>query len=200
MMKSAKPRSGAASSNDPRPTPNLFSVRCGARRDDVATQTRRRKPTDRGEALHATHIAVKGENTMATRAEKSSEMIDKLLDAVYRWEDKVAALFGELIELIDQQRRSAAAQDLRQYSAADDAFHRRIVEAAGNTIAQRFYGSLSDRQRRMISDVAQRNSARLAQLTDEHQQLAAAIRQRDPQSFEAALLTHLEATYRVVLG
>ncbi len=28
---------------------------------------------------------------MATRAEKSSEMIDKLLDAVYRWENKVAA-------------------------------------------------------------------------------------------------------------
>ncbi len=114
--------------------------------------------------------------------------------------DELDRLFGELMELIDQQRRSAAAQDLRQYSAADDAFHRRIVEAAGNTIAQRFYGSLSDRQRRMISDVAKRNSARLAQLTDEHQQLAAAIRQRDPQSFEAALLTHLEATYRVVLG
>jgi DNA-binding GntR family transcriptional regulator len=109
-------------------------------------------------------------------------------------------LFGELSGVIDEQRRGAAAQDPRHFAAADDAFHRHIVEAAGNSIARRFYGSLSDRQRRMMADAAQRDSARLTLLTEEHQQLAAAVRGRDVQAFEGVLLTHLESTYRVVLG
>jgi DNA-binding GntR family transcriptional regulator len=37
-------------------------------------------------------------------------------------------------------------------------------------------------------------------MTDEHEQLATAIRRRDLQTFEAVLLAHLESTYRVVLG
>lgn len=112
----------------------------------------------------------------------------------------VDLLFGELTELVDRQRRGVAAGDLDQVAAADDAFHRRIVEAAGNSIGLRFYGSLSDRQRRMTVDVAHGDSVRLALVIDEHQQLAAAIHARDLQTFEAVLLTHLESTYRVVLG
>jgi DNA-binding GntR family transcriptional regulator len=117
-----------------------------------------------------------------------------------RTPEAIDALFTELGDLVDAQRRGAAAGDARQFAAADDAFHRRIVEAAGNSIAQRFYGSLSDRQRRMMSDAAQGNTAHLAHLIDEHDRLAAAISKRDHQDFEATLLTHLEATYRVVLG
>lgn len=117
-----------------------------------------------------------------------------------RTPDALDGLFDELSESIDRQRRGAAAGDLQQFAAADDAFHRRIVEVAGNAIGQRFYGSLSDRQRRMMADAVQRDAARLVRLTDEHAQLAEAIRQRDLDGFETLLLAHLETTYRVVLG
>jgi DNA-binding GntR family transcriptional regulator len=117
-----------------------------------------------------------------------------------RTPEAVDRLFGELAELVDQQRRGAAAGDPAQFAAADDAFHRRIVDVAGNSLARKFYGSLSDRQRRMITDAAQRDSTRLALMTAEHEQLAEAIRRYDVPEFEAVLLAHLEATYRVVLG
>lgn len=52
----------------------------------------------------------------------------------------------------------------------------------------------------MMADAAQRDSARLASMTDEHEHLAAAILARDVHAFETALLAHLESTYRVVLG
>lgn len=107
-------------------------------------------------------------------------------------------LIDELTGLIDEQR--AAVDDADRFASADDAFHRRIVDAAGNAIAQRFYGSLGDRQRRMMADAARADSARCAHLVVDHGQLADAIRRRDPQAFEAGLLTHLETTYRVVLG
>ncbi|MCW2517260.1 MAG: GntR family transcriptional regulator [Mycobacterium sp.] len=117
-----------------------------------------------------------------------------------RTPEAVDQLFGELTELIDEQRRGAIAKDPTQFAAADDAFHRRIVDVAGNSIGQRFYGSLSDRQRRMMTDAAQRDSARLTLMTDEHEQLADAINRRDLGAFEAVLLAHLESTYRLVLG
>jgi DNA-binding GntR family transcriptional regulator len=117
-----------------------------------------------------------------------------------RTPERIDELFANLTELLDAQRRGAAAGDQPQFVAADDAFHRRIIEVAGNTIARRFYCSLSDRQRRMMAGAARADSTRLALLIDEHRQLAAAIRRRDHEEFEAALLAHLESTYRVVLG
>jgi DNA-binding GntR family transcriptional regulator len=116
-----------------------------------------------------------------------------------RTADAIDQLFAELTDLIEEQRRGAAAGDTLQFAAADDAFHRRIVDISGNAIAQRFYGTLSDRQRRMMIDVAQADSTRLTLLIDDHSQLAAAIRRRDSEQFEAALVAHLEATYRVGL-
>ena len=110
------------------------------------------------------------------------------------------ALFAELTDLIEEQRRSAANGDLQLFTAADDAFHRRIVDLSGNGIARRFYGVLSDRQRRMMADAVSGPSARVTALIDEHGELAAAIARRDVQRFESTLVAHLESTYRVVLG
>lgn len=116
-----------------------------------------------------------------------------------RTPEAVDALFTELNDLVDEQRRLADTNDTRAFAAADDAFHRRIVEVAGNPIGQRFYGSLSDRQRRMMADAARSDSTRLEALIGEHAGLAAAIERRDVEEFESALLSHLEATYRVSL-
>ncbi|MBU8829884.1 GntR family transcriptional regulator [Mycolicibacterium goodii] len=116
-----------------------------------------------------------------------------------RTPEAVDALFTGLNDLVDEQRRLADTNDTRAFAAADDAFHRRIVEVAGNPIGQRFYGSLSDRQRRMMADAARSDSTRLEALIGEHAGLAAAIERRDVEEFESALLSHLEATYRVSL-
>lgn len=116
-----------------------------------------------------------------------------------RSEQAVDALFGDLTALIARQREDASAGDVHGFAAADDAFHRRIVEVAGNAIGHRFYCSISERQRRMMADAARSESARLAALIDEHDELAAAIGARDLARFEAALVLHLEATYRVTI-
>lgn len=113
--------------------------------------------------------------------------------------ETVDALFAELTDLLDTQRRDAAAGDDVGFALADDAFHRRIVETSGNAIGARFYCSLSDRQRRMMADAARTDRDRLAQMIDEHRQLATAISRRDVQEFESTLLAHLQATYRVTL-
>jgi DNA-binding GntR family transcriptional regulator len=109
-------------------------------------------------------------------------------------------LFADLNDLLDEQRRGAEADDRLQFAAADDAFHRRIVEAAGNPIGLRFYCSLSDKQQRMMTEAAQGDSNRLTLLIDEHRNLAAAIGRRDRDEFETALVAHLETTYRVALS
>jgi DNA-binding GntR family transcriptional regulator len=114
--------------------------------------------------------------------------------------EAVDALFTDLTALTTQQREDASVGDVHRFAAADDAFHRRIVEVAGNAIAQRFYCSISDRQRRMMADAARSESTRLVTLIDEHDELAAAIGARDLTRFEAALVLHLEATYQVTIG
>jgi DNA-binding GntR family transcriptional regulator len=116
-----------------------------------------------------------------------------------RTSEPLDALFAELTDLIGAQREGAGAGDEHRFAAADDAFHHRIVEAAGNAIAQRFYGSLRDRQRRMMASAVRSDTARAARLIDEHGRLADAIQRRDLADFETLLLAHLQTTYGVVL-
>lgn len=114
-----------------------------------------------------------------------------------RSEAGAQAASAELAGLIAQQRGAAA--DLARFAELDDAFHRHIVDAAGNCIAQRFYGSLGDRQRRMMADAVTADRTLVDRLIADHTELAQAIDARDAASFEARLLAHLESTYEVVL-
>lgn len=109
----------------------------------------------------------------------------------------VSAVSNELTDLVDRQL--AAVDDLSRFTELDAAFHRHIVDAAGNLIAQRFYCSLGDRQRRMMADAVQANQALVDRLIVEHRQLAEAIGRRDTEGFDALLVVHLESTYQVVL-
>ena len=114
-----------------------------------------------------------------------------------RSETAAQSAAAELARLIDQQRGAAA--DLVRFAELDDAFHRHIVDSAGNCIAQRFYGSLGDRQRRMMADAVQADRGMVNRLIAEHADLAGAIGRRDVDAFDSQLLSHLESTYRVVL-
>ena len=107
------------------------------------------------------------------------------------------AACDELTVLVERQRD--AVDDLPAFAQLDDAFHRHIVDAAGNCIAQRFYCSLGDRQRRMMADAVQADRSVVNRLITEHAELAGVIGRRDVESFHAQLLSHLESTYRVVL-
>jgi DNA-binding GntR family transcriptional regulator len=149
----------------------------------------------------------RGAVVVAVSAQESTDVLEMRLAletaAVRRLSRTPEALNGvvaDLTDLLDAQQRGVGAGDELQFVAADDAFHRHIVQASGNVIGCRFYGSLSDRQRLMMTSVAQQDSARLPVLIDEHRRLAAAIGAGDHHAFEAALLAHLESSYRVVLS
>ena len=116
-----------------------------------------------------------------------------------RTSGSVDALYAELTALIAVQRDSATAGDGDRFAAADDAFHRLIVDTAGNAIGQRFYASLGDRQRRMMVDAARADHARMTRMCDDHGRLADAVLRRDLPAFTDLLLEHLQATYGVVL-
>lgn len=112
-------------------------------------------------------------------------------------EADVAAVEAELAELVERQRGAVADPD--RFAELDAAFHRHIVDASGNRIAQRFYCSIGDRQRRMMADVVQDDRTLRERLIIEHRRLAEVIGLRDIDGFDALLLAHLESTYRMVL-
>src|SRR4051812_33444553 len=62
---------------------------------------------------------------------------------------RAALLTGRLAKAVEDLRSAAQCGDLRAYVTADRDFHATIVAAAGNSILNRLYGSLRDRQLRM---------------------------------------------------
>ncbi|MGW1179284.1 GntR family transcriptional regulator [Kitasatospora sp. NPDC002543] len=112
---------------------------------------------------------------------------------IARRPDGLDTLVRQLSELIDQQRGPAHRADLGAFADADEAFHRGIVTASGNALAERFYGTLRDRQRRMAVQLLQVQPERLASLVEEHTVLVERIAARDAEGFTAALRAHLDA-------
>ncbi|MBW8093451.1 MULTISPECIES: GntR family transcriptional regulator [Streptomyces] len=104
---------------------------------------------------------------------------------------------GRLRELIAAQRERAEAGDVHGFAAADEAFHRGIVEASGNRLASRFYSTLGDRQRRMSVSALRPRPERLHVLADEHETLLGHLLAGAADTFGAALRAHLTATHGV---
>jgi DNA-binding GntR family transcriptional regulator len=113
---------------------------------------------------------------------------------------ELAPLLGELSGLIGQQREFAETQDVERFAAVDAMFHRAIVAAAGNAIAERFYLTLGDRQRRMTIGSVGPRPERLSTLVAEHRELMERVRDRDVAGFEAALTEHLRTTHLLFGG
>ncbi|MFC4008215.1 GntR family transcriptional regulator [Nonomuraea purpurea] len=100
-----------------------------------------------------------------------------------------------LRELIERQRELAQAGDVDGFAAADEMFHRGIVEASGNRLAGRFYATLGDRQRRMSISALSPRPQRLSVLADEHETLLAHLVAGVAATFGQALRAHLAATH-----
>lgn len=102
--------------------------------------------------------------------------------------------------LLADQQRLAADGNLVDYAAADAAFHRAIVTASGNRIADRFYASLADRMQRMTIGSVSGRIDYLAVLTEEHGQLAGFVEDAKIDEFDALLARHFAATHQAVIG
>ena len=138
-------------------------------------------PVSPGEALDILEIRVALESAAVRRL------------AAGGWD--LSDLTNRLAALTREQAEYCEARDITGFARTDAAFHRAIVTASGNAIADRFYASLSDRQRRMTIGAVATRPDRLALLVREHQGLARCINDRDPDGFTGALTRHLEATH-----
>jgi DNA-binding GntR family transcriptional regulator len=97
--------------------------------------------------------------------------------------------------LVARQRELARDADVEAFARVDEAFHRGIVDAAGNALSRRFYGTLTDRQRRMSVFALRPRPGRLALLADEHSGLLDLLAAGDPDGFASALAAHLSGTH-----
>ncbi|MEW2546945.1 GntR family transcriptional regulator [Streptomyces sp. NPDC047002] len=103
---------------------------------------------------------------------------------------------AHLRELVDDQRARAAARDVEGFAEVDEEFHRAVVDASGNALSSKFYGTLTDRQRRMSVSALVPRPERLAVLADEHAELLGLLLDRDAAAFAVALAAHLTGTHQ----
>ncbi|GAB2828501.1 GntR family transcriptional regulator [Actinocorallia aurea] len=109
--------------------------------------------------------------------------------------DDVSPLLRSLAELVAEQREKVDARDVVGFAELDARLHREIVTASGNGIAERFYATLADRQRRMNVWAILPDPGRMRTLADEHETLARHIADGDVPGFESFLRAHLAATH-----
>ncbi|MFJ8081720.1 GntR family transcriptional regulator [Streptomyces sp. NPDC096205] len=99
-----------------------------------------------------------------------------------------AGLVQRLEELLERQKREAAAGDLAAVAVTDRCFHAEIVRSGGNAILSRLYDQLRDRQLRMGVAVMHSHPDRIAKNITEHQEILDALRSGDAE--EAVSLVH----------
>jgi DNA-binding GntR family transcriptional regulator len=109
-----------------------------------------------------------------------------------------SAVFDRMVTEVTRQRQSAARGDLREFADADRAFHAILVESAGNGILQDLYGSLRDRQMRMIGESAARDPGRVETILAEHALIAEAVRDGESDRTLDAIKVHLAGTERAL--
>jgi DNA-binding GntR family transcriptional regulator len=110
----------------------------------------------------------------------------------------LTALLSTMKRLIERQTEFAGKHDIARFAEVDEQFHRSIVTAAGNAIADRCYAGLADRQRRMTIGAVGLRPERLKVLVTEHRALMGTVRDRNRDAFETTLSQHLDNTHNVI--
>lgn len=112
----------------------------------------------------------------------------------------VAALDGEMRQIVARLERDGFSEDLaRDFVRADFALHERLVAALDNAIIADVYRVNADRML-LIRLTNRLNRERLAAAASEHLAILAALRQRDAAAAEAAMIRHLQAAFRRMMG
>ncbi len=102
-----------------------------------------------------------------------------------------------LRDLFEAMLRAAEAGDLREQVALDVAFHRRIVEAAGNRTLLETWASLRIEARTLITFL--KADIDLLELAETHRPVLEALADRDPDRAETSLRRHVESFGELIL-
>jgi len=116
---------------------------------------------------------------------------------------RAAGLVPRLDRAMADLRRAADAGDVVAYVTADREFHAAIVAAAGNSILDRLYGSLRDRQLRMgtanlLAEGGLPDGARMNRTFADHQAIADAIAGEDVEAAVTRTVEHLATAARTL--
>jgi DNA-binding GntR family transcriptional regulator len=106
--------------------------------------------------------------------------------------------YTRLAAELERQHRAAAGGELADFLESDRTFHAITIDVSRNSILGGFYGSLRDRQMRMIGESALQDSLRLATIIDEHRTIAEAIRDGDALAARKAIEIHHNSTARAL--
>jgi len=102
-----------------------------------------------------------------------------------------------LREQIAEQEASLAG-DGAGFAWSDRAFHRAIVEAAGNRLLTRQYDALRDCHHRTAAVTIARDPSRIGRSVAEHREIAAAFEADDGDRAAELLGTHLQGAHELV--
>jgi DNA-binding GntR family transcriptional regulator len=105
-----------------------------------------------------------------------------------------ARIVETLTEMVAEQRAAAQrdAPDATAFIDSDRRFHLEIIAAADNGVLVDLFHRLRDRQMRLGVGAVSRNTARLAQILDEHQVILERISIGDPAMARQAVIDHLD--------
>jgi DNA-binding GntR family transcriptional regulator len=116
---------------------------------------------------------------------------------------KAPSLAVRLAKALADLRRAAESGDLIAYVTADRDFHATIVAAAGNSILNRLYSSLRDRQLRMgtanlLAEGGLADHSRMSHTVADHQSIADAIERQDAGAAVLLISDHLATAARTL--
>ncbi|MFE0699368.1 GntR family transcriptional regulator [Streptomyces sp. NPDC058872] len=146
----------------------------------------------------------KGALVLSVSAQEIADVVETRLlveeFAVRRAVPASPALIERLEELLEEQKRRAAAGDLAEVAVTDRCFHAEIVQHAGNQILARLYDQLRDRQLRMGVAVMQAHPDRVAKNITEHAEILDRIKDGDAEGAAHHVRRHLGRVRVLVRG
>jgi DNA-binding GntR family transcriptional regulator len=110
----------------------------------------------------------------------------------------VAGLVPELHARLAEMRSAKTAADTVAFMAADRAFHRAVVAAAGNAVLTGLYDSLRDRQLRMGVEYMRSGPERMDRAIAEHEAIVRALESGDTERVRRSVHRHT-STLRATL-
>ncbi|MGA6162095.1 GntR family transcriptional regulator [Amycolatopsis magusensis] len=104
----------------------------------------------------------------------------------------------QMPELLDAMERAGEAGEWFEVSGLDRAFHRAMVNAAGNSVLTEVYDTLRSRQQRVAVRALQARPDRLPVINAEHRELVAALGRHDETEAARILNQHLRPVSEVL--
>ncbi len=137
-------------------------------------------------------------DVLATRELVETYCVRQVIEA-----GRAPLLSARLAKAVEDLQHAAESGELGAYVSADRDFHATIVAAAGNSILNRLYGSLRDRQMRMgaANLLAQDGVAdpdRMGRTNADHRAIADAIVRQDVDAAVSLIVDHLATAARTL--